>query len=321
MITPPLHSTKAAPQPAPASSPAQHGRISHFQALFEQKPLDEPEAPLPKPSQAALQAVAGLAKPSQTSVQTVARLAHPSQTAVQTVAPLAQPLQKAVQTAASLAQTARTAVQSVARLAQPLQRVVQTVAPAPTARTAVQTVARLAQPSQMAVQTDAPLARPLQTVVQTVAPLAQTALNTIGSLAQPGPTIPAGTIHTQAAQPLQPAVSATASDPAPPTTTPAAPSGAPPQVPGLDLREYTPIQATVALNPLLAAIKNAGIDPNSLQFDQLQAYEAFPGRADLSYTTQQILIRGPKGAQLFDLNLALKTPWVTAAELRYYGVV
>ncbi len=94
-----------------------------------------------------------------------------------------------------------------------------------------------------------------------------------------------------------------------------------PSVPGLDLSEYSVASTVHSLAPLLDAIKKAGINPAELQFDQLEAYEAFPGRADLSFTDRQILIRSAKGAQLFDLNLALRTPWVTAAELRSYGLV
>jgi hypothetical protein len=40
----------------------------------------------------------------------------------------------------------------------------------------------------------------------------------------------------------------------------------------------------------------------------------------LDYTTHQLVIRGPHGAGMFDRDLALRTPWVTAVELRTYGI-
>ncbi len=78
--------------------------------------------------------------------------------------------------------------------------------------------------------------------------------------------------------------------------------------------------APVSLQALSDALRFAGLDPGQFRVDQLEADANFPGRPDLSYTTRQLLIRGPHGEGLFDRDLALRTPWVTAVELRSYGI-
>ena len=68
------------------------------------------------------------------------------------------------------------------------------------------------------------------------------------------------------------------------------------------------------------ALQQAGLDPSRFTFEQLEASGDFPGHPNLSYVTRQLVIRGPNGAGLFDRDLALRTPWVTAVELRSYGI-
>ena len=78
--------------------------------------------------------------------------------------------------------------------------------------------------------------------------------------------------------------------------------------------------APASLEALHRALEQAGLNPAQFQFEQIEADGTFPGRPDLSYVTHQLLIRGPNGVGLFDRDLALRTPWVTAIELRSYGI-
>ena len=93
-----------------------------------------------------------------------------------------------------------------------------------------------------------------------------------------------------------------------------------PSVPGMDLSMYTVVNPPVSLQPLRDALQRAGLSPDQFQFTELQSFETFPTRPDLSYTNRQILIQGPHGAGLFDLYWALRSPGVTAIELRSYGI-
>ena len=102
---------------------------------------------------------------------------------------------------------------------------------------------------------------------------------------------------------------------------PTTPSTAPASSSVLGLDWYTPIASPISLDPLLRAMEQAGLSTGQFEFQQLEAFQPFPGRSDLSYTTRQVLIRGPRGMGLFDLGLATRTPWVTATELRSYGIV
>jgi len=101
---------------------------------------------------------------------------------------------------------------------------------------------------------------------------------------------------------------------APPTATPAAVEG-----PTVDTSWFRP-STPVSLQALEDALRRAGLDPTKFQFEQVEADGEFPGRPDLSYTTRQIVIRGPNGAGMFDRDLVLRSPWVTAVELRTYGI-
>lgn len=89
---------------------------------------------------------------------------------------------------------------------------------------------------------------------------------------------------------------------------------------GVDLAGYEPIDKPLALDPLKQAMQNAGLPLDKFSFDEVQSLEIFPTRPDLSFINRQLLITGPGGAKLFDLNLALRTPWVTAVELQTDGI-
>jgi hypothetical protein len=119
------------------------------------------------------------------------------------------------------------------------------------------------------------------------------------------------------------------SSPAPasaPSSTPAAVTSASgaaasiPADPGTDLSEYSPLNPPVSLAPLPQEMARQGLDISQFQFTELSSYEAFPGRPDLSFYNRQLLIQGPNGSKLFDLGLALQSPWVTAVELKSYGI-
>jgi hypothetical protein len=103
----------------------------------------------------------------------------------------------------------------------------------------------------------------------------------------------------------------------PPASSATLPSAA---VHGADLGDYKRMAAPVSLQPLTDALTQAGLSPNQFQFDQLESFEVFPTRPDLSYTNRQILIQGPHGAGLFDWTWALRTPWVTAVEIKSLGI-
>jgi len=133
--------------------------------------------------------------------------------------------------------------------------------------------------------------------------------------ASTAPTTPAATTRTALA------TSAAAARTAPallaasrPLTQPAALPVSP-----LDTSWLRPSQP-VSLDPLLAELRRAGLDPGLFQFDQMEASQGFPPQPALGFLTRQIAIRGPNGAGLFDRDLALRTPWVTAIELRSYGI-
>jgi len=93
-----------------------------------------------------------------------------------------------------------------------------------------------------------------------------------------------------------------------------------PSIPGTDMSVYSRIAKPLSLDPLMQALEQAGLVPDHFRFDQLESFEAVPGHPELSYINRQLLIRGPHGAKLFDLAWALRTPWVTAAELKIYKV-
>jgi hypothetical protein len=83
---------------------------------------------------------------------------------------------------------------------------------------------------------------------------------------------------------------------------------------------WSPSPQEVSLDPLLAALRQAGLNPEQFRFEQVEAFQPFPTRPEYDYTTRQVLITGPNGQGLFDRDLALRTPWVTAVELRTYGI-
>jgi hypothetical protein len=97
----------------------------------------------------------------------------------------------------------------------------------------------------------------------------------------------------------------------------AATSPTPP--PTVDTSWFRP-STPVSLAALEQALQHAGLDPTRFSFEQVEADGKFPGHAVLDYTTHQLVIRGPHGAAMFDRDLALRTPWVTAVELRTYGI-
>jgi hypothetical protein len=89
--------------------------------------------------------------------------------------------------------------------------------------------------------------------------------------------------------------------------------------PTVDTSWFRP-SAPVSLEALERALERAGLNLARFTFEQIEAEGDFPGRPDLSYTTRQIVIRGPNGAGMFDRDLTLRTPWVTAVELQTYGI-
>jgi hypothetical protein len=89
--------------------------------------------------------------------------------------------------------------------------------------------------------------------------------------------------------------------------------------PAVDTSWFRP-SAPVSLSALEQALFQAGLNPADFQFEQVEADGEFPGRPDLSYTSRQVVIRGPHGAGMFDRDLVLRSPWVTAVELRSYGI-
>lgn len=135
---------------------------------------------------------------------------------------------------------------------------------------------------------------------------------------------PALTVRSElhSGQPGQPPAEHTRSAAAGGAAGPPANSPAPGSLsaPGIDLSGYKPMASPVSLQPLTDALTQAGLSPDKFQFDQIESFEAFPTRPDLSYTNRQILIRGPRGAGLFDWTWALRTPWVTAIELKTLGI-
>lgn len=101
-------------------------------------------------------------------------------------------------------------------------------------------------------------------------------------------------------------------------------AGTPPNGPlvsGTNPDWFTPIAEPQSLEPLFEALRRAGIDPDLLQFSQIEALEKFPGKPHSDYTTRQVLIKGQNASAMFDLALALRSPWITVAELQAYGVV
>jgi hypothetical protein len=89
--------------------------------------------------------------------------------------------------------------------------------------------------------------------------------------------------------------------------------------PTVDTTWFRP-SAPVSLEALERALERAGLNPGRFTFEQVEADGTFPGRPDFSYVTRQLVIRGPNGAGMFDRDLALRTPWVTAVELQTYGI-
>jgi hypothetical protein len=89
-----------------------------------------------------------------------------------------------------------------------------------------------------------------------------------------------------------------------------------PNVPGMDLSHYALLIPPVSLQPLLDEMRRQGLDPNRFQFTELQSYDAFPTRPDWSVTMHQLLIQGPNGAKLYDLDWSLRTPWVTTVDVK-----
>ncbi len=89
-----------------------------------------------------------------------------------------------------------------------------------------------------------------------------------------------------------------------------------PNVPGMDLSHYTLLRPPVSLEPLLDEMRRQGLDPSKFQFTELESYDAFPTRPDWSVTMHQLLIQGPNGAKLYDLDWSLRTPWVTAVDMK-----
>jgi len=135
-----------------------------------------------------------------------------------------------------------------------------------------------------------------------------------GPPSQPAPNLSAGLIAS-VPRPMEPA----SPEPvAPRERIPADQHISPP--PGIDLNGYTYIPTPVSLEPLYQAMRQNGMNPASFQFDQLEAYMAFPGRPEFDFINRQILIRGPRGAGMFDLRLVLRSPSVTAVELASYGI-
>ncbi len=112
-------------------------------------------------------------------------------------------------------------------------------------------------------------------------------------------------------------------DPHPPAPAPSTPSPTPNSTEGdaVNLGWYTPIQAPLPLESLYEAMRQIGLSPSDFQFQQLEAYLPFPTRPDLDFVSRQVLIQGRNGRRaLFDLDLALRTPWVAAQELRSNGL-
>jgi hypothetical protein len=89
--------------------------------------------------------------------------------------------------------------------------------------------------------------------------------------------------------------------------------------PTMDTSWFRP-SAPVSLEALDRALERAGLNPARFTYEQIEADGEFPGRPELSYITRQLVIRGPNGAGMFDRDLALRTPWVTAVELQTYGI-
>jgi len=89
--------------------------------------------------------------------------------------------------------------------------------------------------------------------------------------------------------------------------------------PTVDTSWFRP-STPVSLEALESALRRAGLDPARFTLEQVEADGEFPDRPLLSYTTYQLVIRGPHGAGMFDRELALRTPWVTAIELQTYGI-
>lgn len=105
----------------------------------------------------------------------------------------------------------------------------------------------------------------------------------------------------------------------PSTTTTTTRNAAATTGPTVDTSWFRP-SAPVSLDALQQAIHQAGLNPTAFTFEQVEASGDFPERPDLSYITRQLVIRGPHGAGMFDRDLALRTPWVTAVELQTYGI-
>ncbi|HYM10984.1 MAG TPA: hypothetical protein VEU62_09630 [Bryobacterales bacterium] len=168
-----------------------------------------------------------------------------------------------------------------------------------------------------------PRPQPAATAVTPATPLQ--AANILPATVQPATASPAPALPATVLPATPPAPSSPAT---PAATPPAAPASAPASVaaashltvPGMDLSEYSPMDPPLSLAPLQQEMARQGLDVSLFQFSQLSSYEVFPGRPDLSFYNHQLLIQGPHGAKLFDLGLALKTPWVTAVELKSYGL-
>ena len=112
------------------------------------------------------------------------------------------------------------------------------------------------------------------------------------------------------------ALGANAADPPPPNGATA--SNLEPSGPNLD--GYVPISEAVSLKPLFDTMERAGLALKGFSFDELEATTTFPDRPELDFTTHQLLIRGPHGSGLFDIGLALRSPFVTVTELRSYDI-
>jgi hypothetical protein len=80
-----------------------------------------------------------------------------------------------------------------------------------------------------------------------------------------------------------------------------------------------PELAYQAKSALASAMAETGLDPSRFRVSYWEELVSYPGG---NYVNRNLTVEGPTGQKLdFDAAWTLKTPWVTARELREQGAV
>jgi hypothetical protein len=79
-----------------------------------------------------------------------------------------------------------------------------------------------------------------------------------------------------------------------------------------------PELAYQAKSALASAMSETGLDPSQFRVSYWEELVSYPGG---NYVNRNLTVEGPNGQKVdFDAAWTMKTPWVTARELRDYGI-